>query len=69
MKGLWKSTIVIWSTSDPSETDVEDLAREALAGDAHCSTNKVEFIDDLESDSDWDGSDFLNGQEENDEYE
>lgn len=68
MKGLWKSTIVIWSTSDPSETDIEDLAREALAGDdAHCSQHKVEFIDDLESDPDWDESDFLNGIEEDEE--
>jgi len=60
MKGLWKSTIVIWSNFDPSETDIEDLAREALAGDVHCSQHKVEFVDDLDSDPDWDGeSEFL----------
>jgi hypothetical protein len=60
MKGLWKSTIVIWSTFDPSEFDIEDLSRDALAGDAHCSEHKVEFIDDLDSDPDWDGSELLN---------
>jgi len=69
MKGLWKSTIVIWSAFDPSETDIEDLSREALAGDAHCSEHKVEFIDDLDSDPDWDGSDFPEGLGGEDEEE
>jgi len=69
MKGLWKSTIVIWSAFDPSETDIEDLSREALVGDAHCSEHKVEFIDDLDSDPDWDESDFLDDIRNEDEDE
>lgn len=59
MKGLWKSTIIIWSAYDPSEVDIEELAREALTESAHCSEHKIEFIDDLENDPDWDGSDFF----------
>ena len=53
VKGLFKTVIVIWSEFDPEDYDIEDLSREALKGDAHCSAVEKEFVDDPSSDPDW----------------
>ena len=54
---MYKTTIVIWSKFDPTDYDIEDLAREALAeSDAFCSSVDKDFIDVLEEDPDWDES-------------
>ena len=60
MVGLYKTTIIIWSDFNPEDYDIEDLSREALSGDAYCSSYEAEFIDDPESDVDWDGTKFFN---------
>jgi hypothetical protein len=36
---LHKSTIVIWTDYDPSDSEISALAREAENGDAYCSRN------------------------------
>lgn len=56
---LYKTTIVIWSEYDGSEVDLEDLAREAVQGDAYCSKQISELIAEAESDVDWDGTEFF----------
>ncbi len=67
MKGLFKTTIVIWSDYNGTEVELEDLAREATSGDAYCSTARSEFVPDPPSDPDWDDTDFFNSIDEDDE--
>ena len=58
---LWKTTIVIWSDYDPTNLELENLAREAQTGDCYCSrqdTNQVS-IGDLPDDPDWDDTEFF----------
>lgn len=62
---LWKTTIVIWSEFNPQETELEDLAREATSGMAYCSRQKVTFEVDVETDEDWDYTEFFNVEEDN----
>jgi hypothetical protein len=56
---LYKTTIVIWSEYDGSEVEVEDLAREAMSGDAYCSKSQTERVEKPELDADWDGTEFF----------
>lgn len=68
-KKLWKTTIIVWSEDDPSEFELEDLAREAVSGGAYCSKQIAEEIDDPAGDPDWDGTEFfgIDEPEEDDE--
>lgn len=52
---LYKTTITIWSETDPSETELEDLANEATEGMALCSGMHTETLtgDALEKDEDF----------------
>lgn len=58
-KPLYKTTIVIWTDFDPSESEIAGLAQEATDGTAYCSVQKSEKIDDPTKDPDWDGTEFF----------
>jgi hypothetical protein len=58
-KELWKTTIVIWSDFDPQDYTAEELGRESMHGDAHCSSMKTKYVKDVKSDSDWDETEFF----------
>ena len=64
MNSLYKTTIVIWSDGDPSNTDIDNLARDAVQGDSYCSSRNTKMIDDPKSDKDWDGTEFFGEEEE-----
>jgi hypothetical protein len=61
LKALFKSTIIIWTEYDPSALEVEltDLASPAEDGDAHCSTMDCVLVPEPEKDLAWDGTDFF----------
>lgn len=67
---LFKTTIVIWSEYDPNsnEMEIDDLAREAMQGDAYCSSQKTECVDPR-TDYDWDGTDFFGPENEDEDEE
>jgi hypothetical protein len=65
---LWKTTIVIWSDYDPQQVELADIARDAQEGDAYCSKQTADFIEDVEKDPEWDGTEFF-GEGDNDFYE
>ena len=56
---LWKSTIVIWTRYDPQDVEIEDLARDAVGGDAYCSRQEAAEVADARTDPDWDFSEFF----------
>ena len=56
MKNLWKTTIVIWTDFNPATFEPSELAREAEIGNAYCSFQKEELIEDVDSDLDWDNA-------------
>lgn len=67
MRKLNKTTIIIWSDPDlthPEDFELEDLAREADSGLAYCSSCTTETVLDPEKDSDWDGTEFFDDFEE-----
>ena len=65
MATLYKTTIVIWSEYDASEnTEIDDLARDAMSGDSYCSKQDCVKVDDPASDPDWDGTEFFACEEE-----
>lgn len=54
IKRLWKTTIVIWTKTDPRDLEILDLARNATDGAAFCSKqDSVEVIGDPTKDPDW----------------
>lgn len=59
-KKLFKTTIVVWSEYDTSTTDLEDIAREAVRGEAYCSKQSCEQVKNPTKDKDWDGTEFFN---------
>jgi hypothetical protein len=59
MSPKYKTTIVIWTDYDPSEVELEDLARDATSGEAICSNQHVEKIDDPDSDPDYEVGEFV----------
>ena len=58
---LYKTTLVIWTDYDPGPRNMEisDIAREAECGDAYCSTQNIELIENPEEDDDWDDTEFF----------
>lgn len=58
-KKLYKTTIVIWTDHNPQNVEINDLAQNAVDGDAYCSKKETAFIEDAESDIDWDGTEFF----------
>lgn len=59
MRPLYKSTIVIWSEYNPSNTELDALARDAVVGDSYCSKSRFERVENPETDPDWDGTEFF----------
>lgn len=61
MKGLYKTTIVIWSEYNPEENnvDIDVLAREAVQGDAYSSHTSTVHVPDPDKDEHWDGNEFF----------
>jgi len=43
---LYKTTIVIWTEYDPDGVDIDYLGRDAIYGDAYCSSVERECIED-----------------------
>ena len=56
---LFKTTIVIWSDSDPNGADIDQLAANAVNGDSYCSKRKTVTVSNPGSDPDWDGTEFF----------
>lgn len=56
---LFKTTIVIWSEFDGSSVEIENLAREAMNGEAYCSKSESVKVENPEQDPDWDGTEFF----------
>lgn len=69
MKGLYKTTIVIWSEYDPqaANVDIDALAREAVEGDAYSSYANTVHVDNPEQDEHWDGNEFFHDPDEQEE--
>ena len=40
MPALYKTTVIIWSPFNPSQTELSDLARDAETGGSFCSHQK-----------------------------
>jgi hypothetical protein len=59
MKPLYKTTIVIWSEFDPKLIELDDLAREAMRGEAYCSKSDSNYLKDPGADPDWDNTEFF----------
>lgn len=59
MKPLHKTTIVIWSEFDATGSGIEYLTKEAVFGDAFCSKEQHDLVEDPESDPDWKPTDFF----------
>lgn len=45
-EGLYKTTVVIWTEFEPSGLEIDDLAREAIVGEAFCSEQSVVYVQD-----------------------
>ncbi len=58
MKPLYKTTIVIWRTFD-YDMELDDLATEAMYGEAYCSKQETVKVENLNKDPDWDGTEFF----------
>lgn len=56
---LFKTTVVIWTDYDPSILELDELAREAVSGDAYCSHQETHLVDDPTTDPNWDGTEFF----------
>lgn len=58
---LYKTTIVIWSDFNPDAEGmgIERLAREATSGEAYCSKQRMDLVQDPSRDPDWDGTEFF----------
>lgn len=68
-KPLYKTTIVIWSTDNPTnKMELSELARDAESGNSYCSSMSSQKVEKPENDPDWDGTDFFDdGSEDEDE--
>lgn len=67
MKPLYKTEIVIWTEEDPSDNELEDLARRATVGDAFCSHQRSILVADPEQDMYPPAQDFFWQLEDEDE--
>ncbi len=62
MKPLYKTTIIIWSDYSGEDVELGDLASNATDGDAYCSVQRSEKIQDPKADPDWDGTEFFDDE-------
>jgi hypothetical protein len=65
-KGLFKTTIVIWSEYDPGESNVEleDFARDACTGESYCSVMETDWVKNPPEDKDWEDTEFFQSEDE-----
>lgn len=63
VKPLYKTTVEIWSSQDPREMELSDLAREAEIGDALVGKMGFELIEHPESDPDFPESDMFGAED------
>ena len=56
---MWKTTVVIWTDYDPAHLELDRLAHEACRGDAYCSKQHTDVVENVGADPDWDGTDFF----------
>jgi len=66
VKPLYKSTVIIWTTYDPAQLELTELAHQAENGDASCSSMKCALVADPEKDPDWDGTEFFDAEDDED---
>ena len=64
MKVLYKSTIIIWTTYDPTDIELPEIAHQAQSGDAYCSTLDCVLVPEPEKDPAWDGTEFFDEEDE-----
>ena len=67
MKGLYKTTIVIWSDFNPERFELNELAQKACTGNCYCSKQEIDYINDSANDVDWDGTEFFHSPDDDDE--
>jgi hypothetical protein len=69
LKALYKATIIIWATYDPTALDFKltELASQAENADAFCSSMKGALIADPEKDPDWDATDFFDSWDDDED--
>jgi len=69
LKALYKVTIIIWATYDPTALDFKltELASQAENADADCSSMKGALIADPEKDPDWDATDFFDSWDDDED--
>lgn len=48
--GLYKTTIVIWSDTDPRCMELDELARDAVSGESYCAFSDMMYVEDPEQD-------------------
>lgn len=65
-KRLYKTKLIIWTEYNPGLVELEDLARDATYGEAYCSFQSFEIVEDPGLDPDWDGTEFFNVCEDED---
>jgi hypothetical protein len=63
-RGLYKTTIVIWSEWDTSDTELDVIGWEAMQGDAYCSIFNTTYVKDPKQDPLWEETEFFDLSEE-----
>jgi len=64
MTPLYKTTIVIWSQDDTGDEDLAVLCHDADEGGSYCSKQKCVLVKNPEEDADWDGTDFFDVEDD-----
>lgn len=69
-KKLYKTTVVIWSTFDPTDKyELDELGREAMEGQFYCSSQEAECITDMDEFPETEFFDLDGGEEFGDDDE
>lgn len=69
MRPLYKTTIVIWTDSDPAGCEIAYLACEAENGDAYCSLRETVLVPEPEKDPAWDSTEFFGCEDDAGNFE
>lgn len=66
LKPLYKTSVVIWTTYDPTGVELEDLGRDATSGESYCSKLSSVLVPKPSDDPDGDDGmeEFFDSQEE-----
>lgn len=65
---IWKRTIIIYTDYDPEDVDIEDLSRDAMAGNG-CYTYYDEEVDDVTEEPELATSEFFHQFDEDQDDE